>query len=203
MAMNRPPKRTVDNGVEIKPKNKPLQFKRGSHDAFKQANPILLYGQPAFEKDTFMLKVGNGITPYNDLPYIGDHSKPKDGKSAYEIWIEEGHEGTVTDFLESLIGDPGKSAYEIWLSVGHEGTIMDFLIDIQGDSAYEVWLSDGHTGTVTDFLDSLVGESAYEIWIDQGHEGSEEEFLEWLCTMTWVNLDSSDEEDGNTDDNGE
>jgi hypothetical protein len=150
-----------------------------------------------------MLKVGNGITPYNDLPYIGDHSKPKDGKSAYEIWIEEGHEGTVTDFLESLIGDPGKSAYEIWLSVGHEGTIMDFLIDIQGDSAYEVWLSDGHTGTVTDFLDSLVGESAYEIWIDQGHEGSEEEFLEWLCTMTWVNLDSSDEEDGNTDDNGE
>jgi hypothetical protein len=53
---------------------------------------------------------------------------------------------------------------------------------------------------VTDFLDSLVGESAYEIWIDQVHEGSEEEFLEWLCTMTWVNLDSSDGEDGNTDD---
>ena len=175
-----PPKPPVDNGVVIKPKSRPLQFKRGSARAFAQVNPVLLYGEPAFEKDTCKMKVGNGTTRYNDLPYIGDHTKPRDGKSAYEIWLEEGHTGTVTDFLESLVGEPGASAYEIWLSVGHEGTIMDFLIDIQGDSAYQVWLDAGNEGSVQDFLDSLVGKSAYEIWLDLGHTGTEEDFIKSL-----------------------
>lgn len=204
----------VDNGEVVKPKTRPLQFKRATAKGFANVNPILLYGEPAFEKDTLKMKVGNGVTPYNDLPYIGDHSKPKDGKSAYEIWLEEGHVGTVADFLESLIGDPGKSAYEIWLSVGHEGTILDFLADIEGSSAYEVWIDAGNEGTVQDFLDSLVGKSAYEIWIDLGHSGTEEDFiaslkgasayqvwlddgyegsvddyLAWLRTMSWVELE--------------
>jgi hypothetical protein len=211
--MVRPP----DNGVPIKPKTRPLQFKRGTSRAFEQINPVLLYGEPSFEKDSYRMKVGDGNTPYKNLPYIGDHSKPKDGKSAYEIWLEEGHQGTVEDFLEALVGESGTSAYEIWLSVGHEGSIIDFLIDIQGDSAYQLWIKDGHEGTVTDFLDSLVGKSAYqiwldlgnegseedfiaslkgkegksayEVWLDLGYEGSEEDFMRFLSTTTWVNLD--------------
>ena len=166
-----------DNGVSIKPKTRPLQFKRGSSKAFTQVNPILLYGEPSYEKDSHKMKVGDGITKYRDLPYIGDHTAPKDGKSAYDIWIESGNEGTIEDFLTSLVGEPGTSAYEIWLSVGNEGTIVDFLIDIQGDNAYEVWRKAGHEGTVTDFLDSLVGKSAYEIWLDLGNVGTEEEFI--------------------------
>lgn len=209
-----PTKRPPDNGVPIKPKTRPLQFKRGTARAFEQANPVLLYGEPSYEKDTHKMKVGDGATDYKQLPYIGDHSDAKDGKSAYEIWLDQGHTGTVDDFLEWLIGDPGASAYELWLSVGHEGTITDFLIDIQGDSAYQVWLNEGHTGTVTDFLDSLVGKSAYEIWLDLGHQGSEEDFIKslegksayqvwldmgytgteedfmaYLSTTTWVQLD--------------
>jgi hypothetical protein len=209
--MGKPP---VDNGVPIKPKTRPLQFKRGTAKAFYDVNPVLLYGEPSFEKDTHKMKIGDGYNKYRDLPYIGDHSKPEDGKSAYELWLEDGHEGSLEDFFEFLTGEPGASAYEIWLSVGHEGSIMDFLIDIQGDSAYEVWIKDGHTGTVTDFLDSLVGKSAYEIWLDLGHtgseedfirslegksayevwldlgyEGSEQDFMAYLSTTTWVNLD--------------
>ena len=147
--------RVNDHGAPPpKPITRPLQFKRGTAEAFRKKNPILLYGEPAFEKDTNKMKVGNGVTPYNDLPYIGDHSKPKDGKSAYELWLEAGNEGTVDDFLASLIGETGESAYEAWLSVGNEGTILDFLADIEGSSAYEVWLEAGHEGTVQDFLDS-------------------------------------------------
>ena len=207
----------VDNGVPIKPKTRPLQFKRGTTKAFEQINPVLLYGEPSFEKDSYKMKIGDGTTKYNDLPYIGYQDAPKDGKSAYEIWLEEGHEGTVEDFLESLVGEAGASAYEIWLAVGHEGSIVDFLIDIQGDSAYDVWIKAGHEGTVEDFLNSLVGKSAYQIWIDLGHEGSEEDFINslqgkegksayevwldlgyegseedfmaFLSTTTWVNLD--------------
>ena len=146
-----------------KPITKPLQFKRGTAEAFKKKNPVLLYGEPAFEKDTFKMKVGNGTTHYNDLPYIGDHSKPKDGESAYDLWIDAGNEGSIDDFLESLIGETGQSAYEAWLSVGNEGTIVDFLNDIEGDSAYEVWLKQGYTGTEQDYLDWLRTTSWEEI----------------------------------------
>lgn len=164
-------------------KSKPLQFKRGTYRAFMKVNPVLLAGEPAFEWDTIKFKIGDGVTCYSHLPYIGDHDK---AKSAYDLWIEQGHEGTVDEFLESLIGEPGKSAYEIWLSIGHEGTVVDFVNWCQGPqgergkSSYEVWLDEGNQGTVSDYFDSLKGKSAYEIWLDLGNQGSESDFIDSL-----------------------
>ena len=111
-----------------KPPKKPLQFKRGTARAFQKINPLLLEGQPAFETDTYRFKIGDGNKKYIDLPYIGEG----DGKSAYQLWLDEGHEGSVEDFLNSLIGPPGKSTYEIWLSLGNEGTIADFFRSLAG-----------------------------------------------------------------------
>jgi hypothetical protein len=176
----------IDQGcTPKKPKTKPLQFKRGTADAFRKCNPILLCGEPGYEYDTKKLKVGDGRTPWNRLPYIGDFNKPKDGKSAYELWLEQGHSGSINDFLESLVGPSGKSAYEIWLSLGHEGTVVDFIDYIRGDSAYESWIQEGHTGTVEDFLDSLIGPSAYDVWISAGHQGTVDDYLDWLRSTTW------------------
>lgn len=191
-----------DQGVPgMKPKTMPLQFKRGTSRAWRHQNPTLLKGEPGFEVDTKKLKVGDGVTCWNRLPYIGDHSKPKDGKSAYEIWLDAGNSGTIDDFLQSLIGEQGKSTYEIWISLGHEGTVQDFIDSIkgekgdkgdEGDSAYQVWLDAGHTGTVEDFFLYLKGEkgdkgdkgdqgySAYEVWINEGHTGTVEDYLAWL-----------------------
>jgi hypothetical protein len=163
--------------------HRPLQLKRGKAKAWWTQNPILKCGQPGFETDTYKVKVGDGVTRWNSLPYLGDHEKGKDGKSAYEIWLDQGHEGTVDDFLEWITGDAGKSAYEIWLSFGNEGTLGDFLASLIGEkgdrgySAYEIWIQEGHQGTVTDFLNSLVGKSAYQIWLDLGHQGTEEDFI--------------------------
>ena len=172
-------------------KNKPLKFKRGSSKAFRMANPILLDGQPAVELDTHKLKIGDGKTPWNKLPYIGYQFEGKDGKSAYEIWRDAGYEGTVNDFLEFLTGAPGKSAYEIWLSLGNEGSLVDFINSLhgekgnKGDSAYDIWLQEGNVGSVADFLNSLKGDSAYEIWLSLGNEGSEQDFISSLKTTTW------------------
>lgn len=160
----------IDQGETYKPKSVPLQFKRGTSRAFKRVNPILLCGEPAYEYDSKKLKVGDGVTRYNYLPYIGDHSKPKDGKSAYQLWLEEGHVGTVEDFLNSLIGEQGKSTYEIWLSLGHEGTVVDFIDSIQGEKGED-------------------GKSAYEIWLELGHTGTEEDFIDYLTTTTWSCFD--------------
>lgn len=38
---------------------------------------------------------------------LGNYSDGKDGKSAYEIWLEAGNTGTVDDYLESLKGEKG------------------------------------------------------------------------------------------------
>lgn len=192
----------IDQGIPgMKPKTMPLQFKRGTSRAWRKANPVLLNGEPGYEVDTHKMKVGDGINCWMRLPYIGDHSAPKDGKSAYQIWIDAGNSGTIDDFLQSLIGEPGKSTYEIWLSLGHEGTVQDFIDDIKGEkgdkgdegkSAYEVWIDAGHTGTVEDFFEYIKGEkgdkgdkgdtgmSAYEVWLSEGHTGTVDDYLAWL-----------------------
>lgn len=117
----------------------------------------------------------------------------QDGKSAYDIWLEEGNVGTEEEFLEylkgtdGLDGQKGESAYQVWLSAGNEGTEEDFLNSLRGEtglqgekgvdgkSAYESWLAiEGNEGKSEDeFLASLKGEtgaqgpqglSAFEVW---------------------------------------
>lgn len=39
--------------------------------------------------------------------HFSQPSDGKDGKSAYDLWVEEGNAGTVNDFLESLKGETG------------------------------------------------------------------------------------------------
>ena len=49
-----------------------IQFKRGTAKRWEELNPILDEGQPGFVIDENRLKVGDGITPWNDLPYFGE-----------------------------------------------------------------------------------------------------------------------------------
>jgi len=72
----------------------------------------------------------------------GDKGDPGDpgtdganGKSAYEIWLDAGNEGTEVDFLESLEGADGQA----------------------GLSAYDIAVLDGFVGTETEWLESLEG----------------------------------------------
>ena len=47
-----------------------FQLRRGYEAAWKRNNPILASGEPGFVLDRNLLKVGDGITPWNDLDYI-------------------------------------------------------------------------------------------------------------------------------------
>ena len=47
-----------------------IQFRRGTAAAWTAANPVLASGEPGFETDTIKLKIGDGATAYNSLPYI-------------------------------------------------------------------------------------------------------------------------------------
>lgn len=113
------------------------------------------------------------------------------GLSAYELWLAIGNEGTLQDFLDSIVGEKGADGY-----VGSDGFSGG-----DGASAYEMWLAAGNRGTPQIFLDSLIGStgtsgvagtagtagtagaagiSAYELWLQQGNVGTEAEFLTFL-----------------------
>ena len=72
--------------------NTTFKFKRGTAARWAEVNPILEAGEPGFVYDSNRLKIGDGVTHWNDLPYI-------DGKR------EVGNYTSVEDF--PAVGDPG------------------------------------------------------------------------------------------------
>lgn len=51
-----------------------FQLRRGNAAVWKKNNPILSRGEPGFVIDENRLKIGDGATAWNDLPYIGESS---------------------------------------------------------------------------------------------------------------------------------
>ena len=96
-----------------------------------------------------------------------DQRLGQDGKSAYELWKEQGNEGSVADFLAKLKGEPGKagkSAYELWVEQGNTGSVADYLAKQKGEpgdagkSTYDLWKEAGNEGSMSDFLAKQKGE---------------------------------------------
>lgn len=50
--------------------NTTFKLKRGTAARWAEVNPILEQGEPGFVYDENRLKIGDGITPWNNLPYI-------------------------------------------------------------------------------------------------------------------------------------
>lgn len=68
-----------------------IQFMRGNSSSVISENPVLAAGQPFFETNTHKLKIGDGSTYYNSLPYIGeDDSSGSD--TAYVEVVTNGYE---------------------------------------------------------------------------------------------------------------
>lgn len=53
------------------PRDLLLEFRRGTAAAWTAANPTLAAGEPGYETDTGLLKVGDGATAWNGLAYLG------------------------------------------------------------------------------------------------------------------------------------
>ncbi|MFM5904492.1 MAG: collagen-like protein, partial [Micrococcales bacterium] len=76
--------------------------------------------------------------------------------SAYGLWLASGHDGTLQDFFDALVGQPGADGYIG--SDGVNGTAgSDGKNGADGPSAYQLWLDAGNSGSETDFLRALVG----------------------------------------------
>ena len=132
--------------------------------------------------------------------------KGADGKSAFEIAVENGFIGTEAEWLDSLKGKDGKDGVD-----GKNG--QDGKDGIDGKSAYEIAIANGYFGTESEWLESLKGKngidgqpgkdgidgtngqdgkdgidgtpgtdgkSAYIIAVEHGFTGTETEWLESL-----------------------
>ncbi len=49
-----------------------LQFRHGTAAEWAAADPVLADGEPGFELDTGVFKVGDGVTAWSSLPAVGE-----------------------------------------------------------------------------------------------------------------------------------
>lgn len=104
---------------------------------------------------------------YNGTSWIdGGEVRGPTGKSAYELAVDNGFNGSVQAWLTSLKGADGAaglSAYEVAKAAGFAGSEAQWLLSLkgtQGDagkSAYEIAKANGYAGTETEWLTSLKG----------------------------------------------
>jgi hypothetical protein len=115
-----------------------IQIRRDTASKWASSNPVLLQGEQGYETDTFKMKIGNGVDPYNDLSY----------------WYEGGGTGSGPTGPAGATGATGPS--------GSLGSSPAYCVRFDYDSAnqinsgsYEIltsspWISAGLSITVND-----------------------------------------------------
>lgn len=89
-----------------------IKLKRGLAATWTADNPVLETGQPGFEKDTRKLKIGDGTTAWNSLPYtVGPVT------NEYSTTVEGGEYYKVADFadVDEMISTIGASPLPLLL----------------------------------------------------------------------------------------
>lgn len=88
-----------------------FQLKRGLASAWERANPILAPGEPGWTLDTHVLKIGDGVTPWNELGSVsGAEVKEADIQKAVNKYLEEHPIKVVTDATLSVAGQAADAA---------------------------------------------------------------------------------------------
>ena len=88
-----------------------FQLKRGLANAWQRNNPILAPGEPGWTLDTHVLKVGDGVTPWNMLDAIsGEEISEDDIQRAVNKYLEEHPISIKTDATLSVAGQAADAA---------------------------------------------------------------------------------------------
>lgn len=78
-----------------------IKFRRDTAADWAQVNPVLAQGEPGFEYDTGLLKIGDGGTAWNSLPYSntggsGEEITNTDGFNTYSVSVSTNGVVTMT-----------------------------------------------------------------------------------------------------------
>ena len=172
-----------------------------------------------FENDLEFVSYNSVVAIVQELIQSGiiPSTEGLDGKSAYQVAVDNGFNGTEQQWLVSLQGEVGKSAYQLAVLNGFTGTTQQWLQSLKGQngqdgqnglhgkSAFELAVEEGFDGTLQQWLDSLKGEdgtpgqdgsngingtngkSAYELAVDLGYEGTLEQWFNSLKGQNGTN----------------
>ena len=142
----------VDNGYEGPEEDWMENFNRANKTLYEVEK--IIYGFDWVEGMDGQLDI--------DIDRSFEFIRGPEGKSAYQIAVNNGFEGTEEEWLESLKGSNGKSAYQSAVDNGYESTEEEWLESLKGSN----------------------GKSAYQSAVDNGYEGTEEE---WTVNFSNVN----------------
>ena len=106
----------------------------------------------------------------------------KTPKSAYDVAVELGFEGTAEEWLASLKGTNGKDGKEIEVSVNQEYVLWKYVGDTTWNNLISLKTLKGVDGT--NGQNGNDGKSAYEIAVELGFEGTAED---WLASLKGSN----------------
>lgn len=127
----------------------------------------------------------------------------------YEIAVNEGFDGTVTEWIEMIDAQGGKTAYEQAVEKGFDGTEDEWKkmlwgreVDVEiakrdkttaivtewiqslntskGNSPYELALKHGFYGTFTEWVESVVGTDGEKAYEHAKTKGFEGSYKEWI-----------------------
>lgn len=88
-----------------------FQFKRGLLMRWEEKNPILSAGEPGWASDVHILKIGDGIHPWTELPALtGVDLNEEDIQKAVERYFEKHPIKIVTDTTLSVAGAAADAA---------------------------------------------------------------------------------------------
>lgn len=109
-------------------------LRRGTTSAWESANPILQYGEPGYEKDTGKLKIGDGIHPWNELPYLTDETGTAADVDNKSIEIDPQGKLSIYGFSEAevnqmpVVGEDGNIE---WVSIPNFQEVEEKLQEIE------------------------------------------------------------------------
>lgn len=107
-----------------------FQLRRGNLEVWERNNPILAKGEPSFVVDKNALKIGDGVTPWKELEFIGINQD--DLSKAIEDYFKEnpgagsGGRGIVS--IERTSGDGSPGSQDVYTILYTDNTTSSFTV---------------------------------------------------------------------------
>ena len=116
-----------------------IKFKRGKSTTWKTKNLLLLDGEPGFEIDTLRLKIGDGKTKWNDLPYQDQNNENVVNARVFAELPSIGQENViykVSSTAKLYQQNTTTNGYESLMSGNGSGVPIEDIVIINGGNAY-------------------------------------------------------------------
>ena len=128
-------------------------WKRATSEKFKNLNIILGKNEIGYETDTHLKKIGDGVTPWNQLQYF---DRPK---TIYEQAVDRGFKGTENDWNNII-----HQKFIIAQANGFTGSELEWEKYLEPTSAYLEAVRLGYEGTPDQYYNGTISGISDSSW---------------------------------------